>query len=1311
MSRPANRRYHAWSDELAHRWFAIATTAACWLLAAAGMAPATDWPTYQHDAARSGITTDPLAAGLVEAWVFRPQSPPSPAWGMPKKVPVEGILELPRNRFDDALHVAAADGRVYFGSSADGKVYCLDAASGKIDWVRRTAGPVRLAPALWEGRVYAGSDDGWVYCWDGRTGAVVWRFRAAPEDRRMLGNGRMISRWPLRSGVLVDGGVAYVTAGVFPAEGVFFHALDARNGRVLWSNDTGGEAPQSQVSPQGYLLASKTTLFAPMGRVSPAALDRSTGKLQYTPFFGKEVGGTYALVDRDEVYTGTEELLAYRADSRERLATYPGHRVVVAPDAVYLASTTRLKALDRKAYPAASNKVTSLLAQREKLNKPDAKKKTPADATQIAQVAEQLKDAERQLARATRWDVPCRQHDAMILAGNTLVVGGEGRVATFAAADGKALWSAELEGCAKGLASADGRLWVSSDSGAIHCFAPQGSPRGGVVTQAVRPDPFSGVAKGPDFRAAAKAILDDAKIRRGYCLVAGVETGQLVLELVRQSDLVVYAVSPDAAKVAAAQEALDAAGVYGTRAYVEQCEPGAIPYSDYFANLIVSETAIAGGKSPYDSEVLARMLKPLGGVAVLAVDGPKAGAEPQSAASAANPSVSAPVAPTVAKTVRGPIAGAGNWTHQYGNAANTGSGDDEALRCPWELLWFGQPGAGNMVNRHIRAAAPLAMDGRLLVQGENVVMALDAYNGVLLWERMLPGAFRTVVSRDASNLAVNHRSLFLAMDGRCLAIDPASGQTQKTFSLPAAADGKPRRWAYVACDDATLLGSRSAAVPRLSEAPWNAVTHSDCVFALDAATGGLRWTYEGRSIPHSAIALAGGKVILVDGNVAADERQAAIDEAETSFVKPPAKPAAAKAKKAAKANAKPAKKTAAPDVRAVVALDAATGRRLWRRAMVMPQGDQESIALLAAKDAVLVFGVYSDGHYWAEFLAGRFADRRITAISADDGAMRWSRPLGYRVRPLVIGDTLHAEPWTFDLATGEPKNRVHPITGQSDRWQFCRPGHHCGLPIGSPHCLIFRSWCLGYYDLEKDDGTMHFGGQRPGCWINAVPAGGLLLMPEASTGCMCAFPNMCSIALKPTETNNAYTWYSAPGPMTPVRRVGILFGAPGDRKDAAGQLWIGFPRPRPDKPLVLPLGARIAFLPGGEFLAGNSRYPRVTGIDEAWRFAFAAVGVQRIDVPLLGNGDAPACYRVRLHLADPHNAEPGRRVFLVKLQGKTVAESLDIAKESGGRNRALVKQFAGVAVSNGLTLEFVPKVARPAADQTPILQALEVIRE
>ena len=132
-------------------------------LLAAAPAAAADWPTYRHDVARSGITVENLSWPLKSSWAFRARVAPQPAWGDPKPVPIEEILELRRVHFDDVFQVVAADGAVCFGSSGDNKVYCLDAATGRIRWTRITGGPVRLAPTLYDGRVYVASDDGWAY--------------------------------------------------------------------------------------------------------------------------------------------------------------------------------------------------------------------------------------------------------------------------------------------------------------------------------------------------------------------------------------------------------------------------------------------------------------------------------------------------------------------------------------------------------------------------------------------------------------------------------------------------------------------------------------------------------------------------------------------------------------------------------------------------------------------------------------------------------------------------------------------------------------------------------------------------------------------------------------------------------------------------------------------------------------------------------------------------------------------------------------------------------------------------------------------
>ena len=70
--------------------------------------------------------------------------------------------------FDDAFQVVAAGGRLYFGSSIDDKVYALSADTGEEAWSFCTGGPIRLAPMVWNGRVFVGSDDGFVYCLNAR---------------------------------------------------------------------------------------------------------------------------------------------------------------------------------------------------------------------------------------------------------------------------------------------------------------------------------------------------------------------------------------------------------------------------------------------------------------------------------------------------------------------------------------------------------------------------------------------------------------------------------------------------------------------------------------------------------------------------------------------------------------------------------------------------------------------------------------------------------------------------------------------------------------------------------------------------------------------------------------------------------------------------------------------------------------------------------------------------------------------------------------------------------------------------------------
>ncbi len=94
---------------------------------------------------------------------------------------------------------------------------------------------------------------------------------------------------------------------------------------------------------------------------------------------------------------------------------------------------------------------------------------------------------------------------------------------------------------------------------------------------------------------------------------------------------------------------------------------------------------------------------------------------------------------------------------------------------------------------------------------------------------------------------------------------------------------------------------------------------------------------------------------------------------------------------------------------------------------------------------------------------------------------------------------------------------------------------------------MFRSGYTGFYNLDNDEGTRHFAGHRLGCWINAIPANGLVMIPEASAGCVCQFSIASTIVLEPRQARRPWTIISATGAQTPVKKMSLNLGAPGDR--------------------------------------------------------------------------------------------------------------------------------------------------------------------
>ena len=1295
------------------------------LLVASTVTLASDWPTYRRDMARTGGTADVLNPPLVLRWVYAAMHAPEPAWSAPAKRPREGFTLRHRVNFDDAFQVAVADGRVYFGSSADNKVYALSATTGEELWSFYTGGPVRLAPTISDGRALVGSDDGFVYCLDAVTGESLWARRGGPKDERLLGNGRMISRWPIRTGVLVDKGIAYFGAGLFPHENVYLLAVRVDDGEVVWRNDVISEAQayRDDLSPQGYLLATADRLFVPSGRALPVGVDKSTGRMLFNRQYGWRgeqagglIGGTYALLADNQIYTGTQEhlLTLDQNTGRAGFAWFPGRRLTVSGTMAYLATGREVLAVDRTAYAGASRRRNALEYKLKALRSQWRAAKGP----QRSDLEEQVKRTEAELAThrknktqpAIAWRAASACDAELIVSENLVVSGGQDEVTAFDREHGDLAWSAAVEGRASGLAIADERLYVSTDEGAVYCFAAsregQDEPR--AVRHARRPvaQPYPKDEWAPLYAAAAEAIVMESGITDGYCLILGAEQGRLALELARRTRLHIIGVEEDPANVQTARAALDAAGYYGRRVVIDHGEPSPLPYSNYFANLIVSDSLLLTGQIPGEPQRLARHLKPCGGTICLGLPsgapGQKKGLYAQKLAEQLDRLElgrcrTSKTNGLWATLERGPLAGAGRWTHQYAEPGNTACSDDQRLGGPLGLLWFGEPGPAPMVNRHNAAAAPLAVNGRLLIQGENVVMAYDSYNGIELWRRDIPGAMRTRLKRsECGNLAASQDSLFVAVGERCLQLDTGTGQTQATFSLPSSADDRSAKWGYLAYVDGALYGSS-----------MKQIGVSDAIFALDTGSGELLWHHAGRNIVNLTIAAGDGWIFFVDSSLTPQQRQAILQQDKSHLIG-----LEGEAAKDAEATAKKR------DARLAVALDAKTGGKLWERPVDVTDcsnigiGGGELTAMY--HNGVVVFcGANANGHYWRQFLAGEFSRRRLVALSARTGRTLWSRDANYRHRPVIVGDTVVAEPWAFDLQTGAQKMRRHPVSGLESPWQFLRPGHHCGAISACPQTLLMRSGFTAYYDLHEDSGIRHFAGQRPGCWINAIAADGLALVPEASAGCVCLFPIVCSLALEPRADHERWGIYSAGDPLFPVRHLAVNLGAPGDRRDSQGTLWLAYPRPSlpsDRRAMGLSLELQVELQDGGQYVRHSTDSAADGQNDRRWLSSSGVRGLKRCVLPLRRADDEPAEYTVRLYFAGPEEAESGGGSFDIRLQGSTVIEGFNPQQHATEAESARCLEFAHIRVEDNLDIAFV------ASDRTqtssvlaPVLSGVEVL--
>ncbi|MDP6417198.1 MAG: PQQ-binding-like beta-propeller repeat protein, partial [Gammaproteobacteria bacterium] len=379
-----------------------------------------------------------------------------------------------------------------------------------------------------------------------------------------MGNGRMISRWPLRTGVLVLDDTVYVTAGMWPSEGVFVYALDAQSGKVKWVNDTSGTRNDptaspgaytiSGVGPTGYLLAGNGALVVPTGRSFPASYALEDGKLlkSVAASYQNKRGGPITCIDRHgsilfgyprERLTGRDYSLyyVYQLPALQQHGALRADRIIV----------------DKEAYLTVNDRIRCATFRNSRYTSPKI---------------------------VVHWDADCpgKSVHCMALAVKSLLMGVDNAVVVRDRKNGDILWQKEdLDGHVQSLAVVDGRILAATDAGSIYCFSS--NPNAPVVRELKSP---RRVIK--PISEELSQVLKEARISRGLALVVGEQDATLAMQLAAKTQLEVLLLLEEAgAMQSARQDLLEQINPGQGKVLVQQHIRWApLPYTDYAFNII-----------------------------------------------------------------------------------------------------------------------------------------------------------------------------------------------------------------------------------------------------------------------------------------------------------------------------------------------------------------------------------------------------------------------------------------------------------------------------------------------------------------------------------------------------------------------------------------------------------------------------------------------------------------------------------------------------------------------------------------------------
>ncbi len=1134
-----------------------------------------DWPMWRYDAGRTAATPNSVPENLRLLWQVE-YGQRQQAWDDP--------LNLDLMTYDRTFEPIVLDGRMFMGFNDRDKLLALDARTGKELWSFYSEGPVRMPPVGFQGRVYFVSDDGFLYCVNATDGSLVWKFSGAPNAQHVIGNRRLTSAWPARGGPVIRDGKIYFAASIWPFMGTFIYALNAETGKVEWLNDSTGsqyiKQPHSApsfagVAPQGALVATEKMLVVSGGRSVPAVLDRATGEQRYFEINagGKGTGGSFVAANEKYFFVHTRDKGTRAFDLMTGLKTaFMPNEPVIAGDIVYSAEWVNEKPLIR-AY-GADEKVI--------------------------------------------WEVEADGRGDLILAGDQLIAAGKAAITVLHLPGdnqpAKVLRSIPVDVQIERLLVADHKLFAVSLSGRILAFG-DGKPDISSNQLAIKAASVPFELDEAD-RARASDLLATSSAE-GFAYWYGNVESKTLLALAEKSPFVqLAAIDDDEGRVLGLRRVLEAADVFGVSSHFSK--PNSFRAPHYTGHMVFIAPELAAAIDEHSLKAIYESVRPFGGVLHL-LTSPETTQNERDKLAARVQAMQLEKAEIdiqkFAVCVRrvGALPGTADWTHQYGDVANTLKSNDSRVKLPLGVLWFGGNSNADVLPRHGHGPPEQVVAGNLFIQGMNSLSCRDVYTGRVIWKREFAdlGTFDVYFDNTyedtpldpkynqvhipgangrGTNYVVTEDLVYILVGNACLALDPKTGKTITEIQLPKDANGEQAEWGYIGVYKDVLIGGLGFAKYRdrlqldfedekklsTSKAGFGSKSldraASVGLIAFDRHTGKQLWTIAANhSFWHNGIVAGGNKVFCLDKN------PSHIEEAMRRRGK------------------------ALPSSYRIVALNYLTGETEWE----VKEGIFGTwLGYSEQHDLLLQAGAQASDRLTTE------TGRGMTVYRAKDASIQWKKDSLSYSGPCILHNDLiitNANAYSesagaFYIRTGQPKLIKNPLTGEVQPWKITR-AYGCNNIIASENMLTFRSGAAGFYDLQTEGGTGNLGGFKSGCTSNLVVANGVLNAPDYTRTCSCSYQNQTSLALVHMPDIDVWTVDTTNVNATPekqVERLAINFGAPGDRRQPDGQLWMEYPPVAGDSaPLKIKLNADAKYFQNHSSLIVGAEQPWVlaSGVD------------------------------------------------------------------------------------------------------------------